>query len=75
MQQQQQQELPLSSGNSANNSKAVYSPPFYKTPYQDFSVSQAHRMSGKCHVKFRKFIFNNENFTFNKDKSALNQFL
>uniref|UniRef100_A0A8C6VBH4 Endothelial PAS domain protein 1 n=1 Tax=Naja naja TaxID=35670 RepID=A0A8C6VBH4_NAJNA len=44
--QQQQQDLPLSSGNSANNSKAVYSPPFYKTPYQDFSVSQAHRMSG-----------------------------
>ncbi|XP_039203406.1 endothelial PAS domain-containing protein 1 isoform X1 [Crotalus tigris] len=46
MQQQQQQDLPLSSGNSANNPKAVYSPPFYKTPYQDFSVSQAHRMSG-----------------------------
>ncbi|XP_070590675.1 endothelial PAS domain-containing protein 1 isoform X2 [Erythrolamprus reginae] len=44
--QQQQQDLPLSSGNSANNFKAVYSPPFYKTPYQDFSVSQAYRMSG-----------------------------
>ncbi|XP_070788457.1 endothelial PAS domain-containing protein 1 isoform X1 [Pituophis catenifer annectens] len=44
--QQQQQDIPLSSGNSANNSKAVYSPPFYKTPYQDFSVLQAHRMSG-----------------------------
>ncbi|KAM6462884.1 endothelial PAS domain-containing protein 1 isoform 2-T3 [Liasis olivaceus] len=46
MMQQQQQDLPLSSGNSANNPKVVYSPPFYKPPYQDFSVSQAHRMSG-----------------------------
>lgn len=73
--QQQQQDLPLSSGNSANNSKAMYSPSFYKTPYQDFSVSQAHRMSGKCHVKFRKITCSNENFAFKKDTSALNHSL
>ncbi|XP_003225226.2 endothelial PAS domain-containing protein 1 isoform X1 [Anolis carolinensis] len=44
--QQQPQHPPPSSGNSANNPKAIFSPNFYNPPYQDFSVPQAHRMSG-----------------------------
>ncbi|XP_053168131.1 endothelial PAS domain-containing protein 1 isoform X2 [Hemicordylus capensis] len=42
----QSQQLPPSSGNPANNPKAVFSPHFYSPPYQDFNVPQAHRMSG-----------------------------
>ncbi|XP_062980035.1 endothelial PAS domain-containing protein 1 [Elgaria multicarinata webbii] len=41
-----QQHPPASSGNSASNPKAAFSPHFYNPPYQDFSVLQAHRMSG-----------------------------
>ncbi|XP_042303901.1 endothelial PAS domain-containing protein 1 isoform X2 [Sceloporus undulatus] len=46
MVQQQPQHPPPSSGSSANNPKAVFSPHFYNLPYQDFSVPPAHRMSG-----------------------------
>ncbi|KAH0622761.1 hypothetical protein JD844_025399 [Phrynosoma platyrhinos] len=46
MVQQQTQHPPPSSGSSANNPKAAFSPHFYNPPYQDFSVPPAHRMSG-----------------------------
>ncbi|XP_061481416.1 endothelial PAS domain-containing protein 1 isoform X2 [Rhineura floridana] len=48
---QQQQQLqgrhpPPCLGNSADMSKAAFPPHFYRPPYQNFSVPQAHRMSG-----------------------------
>ncbi|XP_044285620.1 endothelial PAS domain-containing protein 1 isoform X2 [Varanus komodoensis] len=41
-----QQHPLLSSGNSASNPRAVFSPHFCSPPYQDVGVPQAHRMSG-----------------------------
>nr|ALS35219.1 hypoxia-inducible factor 2a [Phrynocephalus przewalskii] len=46
VQEQQTHHPSLSSGNSANNPKVMFSPHFYNPPYQDFSAPQAHRMSG-----------------------------
>ncbi|KAL8185270.1 UNVERIFIED_CONTAM: hypothetical protein K2H54_044249 [Gekko kuhli] len=43
---QQQPQLPPSSGNRADHPKATLSPHFYNSPYQDFRVPQARRMSG-----------------------------
>ncbi|XP_060103719.1 endothelial PAS domain-containing protein 1-like [Heteronotia binoei] len=43
---QRQPQLPPSSGNPADHPKAAFSPHFYSSPYQDFRVPQAHRMSG-----------------------------
>uniref|UniRef100_A0ABM5FJ46 Endothelial PAS domain-containing protein 1 isoform X2 n=1 Tax=Pogona vitticeps TaxID=103695 RepID=A0ABM5FJ46_9SAUR len=45
VQEPQTQHPSPSSGNSANNPKAMFSPHFYNPPYQDFGVPQAHRMS------------------------------
>ncbi|XP_077193276.1 endothelial PAS domain-containing protein 1 [Paroedura picta] len=43
---QQPPQLPPSSGNPADRPKANFSPHFYRSPYQDFRVPQARRMSG-----------------------------
>nr|XP_056708719.1 endothelial PAS domain-containing protein 1 isoform X1 [Euleptes europaea] len=43
---QRQQQPPPSSGNPADHPKATFSPHFYSSPYQDFRVPQARRMSG-----------------------------
>ncbi|XP_066480770.1 endothelial PAS domain-containing protein 1 isoform X2 [Tiliqua scincoides] len=46
VQQQQPQQPPPSSGSPADNPKVMFSPHFYGPSYQEFSVPQAHRMSG-----------------------------
>uniref|UniRef100_A0A8D0DYN6 Endothelial PAS domain protein 1 n=1 Tax=Salvator merianae TaxID=96440 RepID=A0A8D0DYN6_SALMN len=45
-QQQQPRRLPPLSAASDENPNVAFSPPFYNSPYQDFSAAQAHKMSG-----------------------------